>query len=92
MSDFVAITCPFCGGMDFDKIGLKIHLESGHCDEYNDTPRYTRFPVADPKPCPECGGRGKVSIMGDIPCPRCGETVKDSLSVHPATDGGKEGT
>ncbi len=30
------ITCPFCGEIDFDKIGLKDHLER-FCNEYQDT-------------------------------------------------------
>jgi hypothetical protein len=31
-------TCPFCKEPDFDLIGLKCHLLSGHCDNYNQTP------------------------------------------------------
>ena len=70
MSDFVAISCPFCGGLDFDKIGLKIHLESGHCDEYNETPRCETFPVLDhpadasklTEPCPKCHGDKKLKV------------------------------
>jgi hypothetical protein len=31
-------TCPFCGEYDFDAIGLKDHLESGGCDEYERVP------------------------------------------------------
>ena len=27
--------CPFCGEGDFDKPGLKSHLEHGDCEEYN---------------------------------------------------------
>lgn len=38
------IVCPFCGDDDFDKIGLKIHFERGHCDEYEETP------TQDPEP------------------------------------------
>ena len=30
------IYCPFCGDNDFDHIGLKIHLTSGHCDEFSE--------------------------------------------------------
>ena len=30
------ITCPFCGEADFDRVGLKHHLEN-NCDEYNNT-------------------------------------------------------
>lgn len=29
--------CPFCREEDFDKIGLKDHLEMGRCKEYNET-------------------------------------------------------
>lgn len=30
------INCPFCNENDFDKIGLKYHLER-HCKEYDNT-------------------------------------------------------
>ncbi len=30
--------CPFCGVTDFDLVGLKHHLERGHCDAWNETP------------------------------------------------------
>jgi RNA polymerase subunit RPABC4/transcription elongation factor Spt4 len=26
------IECPFCGENDFDKVGLMLHLDNGHCD------------------------------------------------------------
>lgn len=29
--------CPFCGEPDFDKVGLKYHLQ-WHCKEYSDIP------------------------------------------------------
>lgn len=29
-------TCPFCGGKDYDLIGLKIHYQNGWCDEFNE--------------------------------------------------------
>jgi hypothetical protein len=29
------ILCPWCGDGDFDLIGLKIHIDSGWCPEYN---------------------------------------------------------
>ena len=29
------IYCPFCGEGDFDRIGLKHHLDTGWCNEYN---------------------------------------------------------
>lgn len=28
-------TCPFCNDDDFDEVGLKNHLVSGHCEQYN---------------------------------------------------------
>jgi hypothetical protein len=28
------IICPFCGERDFDKAGLKFHLQN-HCEEYD---------------------------------------------------------
>jgi len=30
------IVCPFCGEGDFDKVGLKHHLQD-HCEVYRDT-------------------------------------------------------
>ena len=35
------LCCPFCGEGDFDKIGLKGHLEHMDCEIYNniETPR-----------------------------------------------------
>uniref|UniRef100_A0A6M3KZ47 Uncharacterized protein n=1 Tax=viral metagenome TaxID=1070528 RepID=A0A6M3KZ47_9ZZZZ len=45
------LTCPFCGEPDFDKIGLKIHLERW-CEEYEKLPRIDRrslFGDATPK-------------------------------------------
>jgi|GEM_PF-4962487 len=35
MSDFVELTCPFCGEDDFDDVGLKIHLIN-YCEKYSD--------------------------------------------------------
>jgi hypothetical protein len=32
------VSCPFCSDTGFDLIGLKIHLTSGYCDTFNDTP------------------------------------------------------
>ena len=29
------IACPFCGDANFDKAGLKSHLEHGDCEVYN---------------------------------------------------------
>jgi len=29
------IQCPFCKENDFDFIGLKNHLLSGHCEDFN---------------------------------------------------------
>ena len=36
MSESSDIVCPFCGEKDFDKIGLKDHLER-FCEEYATT-------------------------------------------------------
>lgn len=33
------IICPFCENTEFDKIGLKMHLEDGDCEIYNKTER-----------------------------------------------------
>ena len=30
-------SCPFCGDDDFDPVGLKHHLEHGHCEAYEKT-------------------------------------------------------
>lgn len=35
-ADTVYFTCPFCGGHDYDLIGLKVHYQNGWCDEFND--------------------------------------------------------
>ena len=32
----VDFTCPFCGGHDYDLIGLKVHYQNGWCDEFNE--------------------------------------------------------
>lgn len=31
------LTCPFCGETDFDKVGLKIHIINGWCEEFENT-------------------------------------------------------
>ena len=36
MEDIQDLTCPFCGENEFDKIGLKIHLNKW-CDEFAKT-------------------------------------------------------
>jgi hypothetical protein len=33
---YECILCPFCLENGFDLIGLKYHLENGHCDIYNE--------------------------------------------------------
>lgn len=33
-NDDALLACPFCAESDFDDVGLKIHLENGHCDVY----------------------------------------------------------
>ena len=30
--------CPFCHDTDFDDVGLKIHLTTGHCEAFNELP------------------------------------------------------
>jgi len=37
------LICPFCGEDDFDKIGLKSHLEHGDCEPYNNTEKLNRI-------------------------------------------------
>ena len=34
--------CPFCREADFDAVGLKVHLSSGHCEAYESTPSPAR--------------------------------------------------
>ena len=31
------LSCPFCKESDFDLVGLKIHLERGYCEPFNNT-------------------------------------------------------
>jgi ribosomal protein L37AE/L43A len=33
------LICPFCGDDDYDRIGLKAHLQRGFCDAYENTER-----------------------------------------------------
>ena len=35
MSDTEIVRCPFCEEKDFNKVGLKIHLQEGHCKVYD---------------------------------------------------------
>lgn len=37
MSEYVEVTCPFCGEGGFDRCGLKYHFERGHCEVYERT-------------------------------------------------------
>ena len=30
------VVCPFCKETEFDLIGLKLHINNGHCDKFND--------------------------------------------------------
>lgn len=39
--------CPFCEEDDFDDMGLKNHLVSGHCATFNDIPRLRPSTVRD---------------------------------------------
>ena len=36
LADPIYFTCPFCGGHDYDLIGLKMHYQNGWCDEFNE--------------------------------------------------------
>ena len=36
------LTCPFCGDVNFDSIGLKLHLQNEYCDAFNNV--NTRVP------------------------------------------------
>ena len=38
------VVCPFCEEGEFDRIGLKLHLKMGWCEEFNETP------LSDPPP------------------------------------------
>lgn len=29
------LACPWCKDTDFDDVGLKLHITSGHCDAFN---------------------------------------------------------
>lgn len=40
MSD---ITCPFCGETEFDKVGLKSHLQRGYCEPFESLERLPRL-------------------------------------------------
>lgn len=33
------MVCPFCGDGEYDRIGLKAHLQRGYCDAYETTKR-----------------------------------------------------
>ena len=46
----VMVSCPFCNEADFDLIGLKIHINSGHCERYDNLPKFARTY------CSHCGG------------------------------------
>jgi hypothetical protein len=43
-TDSDIIECPFCHDSDFDLIGLKIHLVSGHCEELEKITLVQRIP------------------------------------------------
>lgn len=38
MSDFIEVTCPFCGEGEFDLPGLKGHILNGWCEACNELP------------------------------------------------------
>ena len=35
-ADSQDLICPFCHDTEFDALGLKLHLQSGSCDDFND--------------------------------------------------------
>lgn len=41
------LTCPFCNDDNFDRIGLKLHLQRGWCDAFDETPTTDR-PIVSP--------------------------------------------
>jgi len=45
----VSIDCPFCKETDFDTVGLKHHLLSGHCEDFNDIMSVDELRVARQK-------------------------------------------
>jgi hypothetical protein len=65
------LTCPFCSETDFDKIGLKFHLQRGHCDVFNDTPvpHWHVAKYVDEKLTDECNA--------------CGRDLRDSIHRPP---------
>lgn len=57
------ISCPFCHDTDFDLIGLKLHLERGHCDVFNTLGCGCREDYTDgTKYCQRCGLERNISI------------------------------
>lgn len=30
------LACPWCKDINFDAVGLKLHIINGHCDEFNE--------------------------------------------------------
>lgn len=58
------IKCPYCAEPDFDAAGLKSHLLSGDCEEWNETENLTRVfsstPETRPALCADCQQPGEL--------------------------------
>lgn len=73
------LTCPFCNDNDFDRIGLKLHIQRGWCDAFNETPTSDR-------PEPE----GPLSTDG-VPATPPSVPGGTSTVSTPDRDGGMKG-
>jgi len=68
--------CPFCSEDDFDLIGLKDHLLSGHCDKFNEVISPKKEKENNSFICKRCGRKlRKKEILPDLVilgwCPQC---------------------
>jgi hypothetical protein len=61
----VDLVCPFCGEDDFDRIGLKQHLQRGWCDAYNETPATDRPEPVKPLGAPKGEAGEMEAAKGD---------------------------
>ena len=89
--------CPFCHEADFDAVGLKVHLSSGHCDAYESTPSPARtvrlgspLPAA---PAREEAWKAMVDALEMAIVERtflsngCGDRIDRALALARATGG-----
>lgn len=60
------IKCPFCNEDDFDLVGLKHHLISGHCEVYEVT-------ISNEEEMKFIRSENNPIINGEEICSRCGE-------------------